>query len=381
MGKEADVALPAEAAPVRQRGGRGATPGRALPPKTIAVIPGDGIGTEVMPAALRVLDRVCERFAIELDYQFFPDWSCERYLRTGAMMPEDGLEQLARCDAILLGAVGDPRVPDHASLWGLLIPIRRQFHQYINLRPIVLLDGVQGPLRDVASDQLDFIVVRENSEGEYSEVGGRLWKGEPDEVALQTAAFSRRASSRAIRYAFDLAQSRRHHLVAATKSNGIVHTMPFWDAIVREEAASFPDVNVEIVHVDALAARFVSSPGSLDVVVGSNLFGDILSDLGAALVGSIGVAASANLNPTKEQPSMFEPVHGSAPDIAYKGIANPIGQILSAAMMLRHLGYEEADAAVQRAVRAVTAAGKRLTRDLGGCASTDEAAEAIVAEI
>lgn len=350
-------------------------------PVTIAVIPGDGIGREVMPAALMVLDEVSARFDINLEYRDFPDWSCDHYLRTGRMMPEDGLVSLSECDAILLGAVGDPRVPDHESLWGLLIPIRREFHQRINLRPIRLLDGVAGPLRDVRARDIDIVVVRENSEGEYTEVGGRLWRGEASELALQVAAFSRSACAQVVRYAFSLAEGRRKHLVAATKSNGIVHTMPFWDEIVREEGERFSDVRVEIVHVDALAARFVTHPTSLDVVVASNLFGDILSEIGAALVGSIGVAASANLNPTGEQPSMFEPVHGSAPDIAGRGVANPIGQILSASMMLQHLGYIEAASLVRESVSAVTSRGTSLPPDLGGHAQTHEVTREIVAEI
>jgi len=289
----------------------------------IALIPGDGIGPEVISAAREVLKAVGPRHDISWDFDEF-DWSCARYLREGTMMPADGLDRLRSFDAILLGAVGYPGVPDHVSLWGLLIPIRRAFRQYVNLRPIKIFDGVPGPLRSALPGEVDFVVVRENVEGEYSEIGGRLNRGFPEEMAVQEAVFTRTGVTRVAGYAFRLAATRRGRLTSATKSNGIVHTMPFWDEVVAEVATRHPDVPWNQEHIDALAAKFVLEPGSFDVVVASNLFGDILSDLAAAVAGSIGIAPSANLNPEREYPSMFEPVHGSAPDIAGRGIANPV---------------------------------------------------------
>jgi tartrate dehydrogenase/decarboxylase/D-malate dehydrogenase len=342
----------------------------------IALIPGDGIGTEVVPAAQRVLDRVSERFAIGLEWHPL-DWSCERYVRTGAMMPADGIDQLAGFDAIFLGAVGRPDVPDHVSLWGLLIPIRRAFRQYVNLRPIRLLPGVESPLRGYPPGRIDILLVRENVEGEYSEIGGRLYRGTPDELAVQEAVFTRRGIERVVRYAFGLAQARSGRLASATKSNGIIHTMPFWDDVFRAVAAGFPDVETRELHIDALAAELVLHPDRLDVVVGSNLFGDILSDLGSAAAGSLGLAPSGNLNPEREHPSMFEPIHGSAPDIAGQGVANPIGQIWSGAMMLEHLGHPDASAAIVAAIERVLADGVR-TPDLGGAAGTREVTDAIL---
>lgn len=341
----------------------------------IAVIPGDGIGTEVIPPALRALEALGERhgFGLRLDEL---DWSCERYLETGAMMPADGLDQIAGHDAILLGAVGWPGVPDHVSLWGLLIPIRRQFRQYVNLRPIKVMPGLPGPLRD--SDGVDFVVVRENVEGEYSEIGGRLNRGFPDEMAVQEAVFTRPGVTRVVDYAFDLAASRGGHVTSATKSNGIVHTMPFWDEIVRERAAAY-DVPWRQEHIDALVAKLVLRPGDFDVIVGSNLFGDILSDLAAAIAGSIGIAPAANLNPEREHPSMFEPVHGSAPDIAGQGVANPLGALWSAAMMLDHLGQPAAAADLMAGIERTLADGTTRTPDLGGTATTDEMADAVIA--
>ncbi|WP_157252981.1 isocitrate/isopropylmalate dehydrogenase family protein [Nonomuraea typhae] len=315
----------------------------------IALIPGDGIGAEVLPAARRVLDAVGD-----FSYQEF-DWSCERLAREGAMMPPDGLERLRDHDAILLGAVGAPEVPDHVSLWGLLIPIRRGFQQYVNLRPI----RARG---------IDMVVVRENVEGEYSEIGGRLGRGTPDELAVQESVFTRKGVGRVAAYAFALAGRRRGLLTSATKSNGIVHTMPFWDEIVAEQAAAHPAVRWDQEHVDALAAKFVLDPGRFDVVVASNLFGDILSDLAAAVAGSIGLAPSANLNPERAFPSMFEPVHGSAPDIAGQGVANPTGAIGSAVLMLEHLGLDEAARRVTDALSKTSA----RTPDLGGSATTEE---------
>ena len=296
-------------------------------------------------------------------------------------MPDDGLKQLEKFDAIFLGAVGHPDVPDHISLWGLLIPIRRSFQQYVNLRPVRLLEGVESPLRDFKPGQIDFCVVRENNEGEYSDVGGRLFQGTEDEMALQQTVFTRKGVTRILRYAFALARTRKRHVTSATKSNGIIFTMPFWDECFREIAAEYPDVRTDQFHIDILTAQFVKHPDWFDVVVGSNLFGDILSDLGPAVVGSIGIAPSANLNPEGKFPSMFEPVHGSAPDIAGKGIANPIGQIWSAAMMLRHLGQTAAADAIEKAIANVLAKGASLTPDLGGKATTTELGTAIAAEL
>ncbi len=337
----------------------------------IALIPGDGIGAEVLPPAQRVLDAVGARHGFGFSYTSY-DWSCERYVREGAMMPEDGLDQLLGKDAILLGAVGYPGVPDHVSLWGLLIPIRRGFRQYVNLRPIRVFEGVEGPLRPTASADADFVVVRENVEGEYSEIGGRLNRGFPEEMAVQEAVFTRAGVTRVLDYAFELAAQRAGKLTSATKSNGIVHTLPFWDQLVAERGAAYPQVTWEQEHIDALAAKFVLEPARFDVVVASNLFGDILSDLAAAVAGSIGIAPAANLNPEREFPSMFEPVHGSAPDIAGRGIANPLGAIWSAAMMLDHLGHPDAAKDVTDAIAAVLAKTDVRTPDLGGGATTAE---------
>jgi len=344
----------------------------------IAVIPGDGIGGEVVPAAQRVLERAAEKHGFGFRWQQY-DWGCDRYLRDGAMMPADGLEQLREHDAIFLGAVGAPGVPDHVSLWGLLIPIRRAFEQYVNLRPIRLFDAVHSPLAH--PPDIDLVVVRENVEGEYSEVGGRLYSGQEGELAAQLAVFTRRGTERVVRYAFHLAAGRSGRLVSATKSNGIIHTMPFWDEVVDAVAADFPAVEVERVLIDALCARVVRAPESLDVVVGSNLFGDILSDLTAAVAGSIGIAPAANLNPGRDHPSMFEPVHGSAPDIAGQGIANPVGQVWTGALMLEHLGHPEAAAAVHHAVETVLDDRRNHTPDLGGRASTEQVTAALEAAI
>ncbi|RCV47964.1 tartrate dehydrogenase [Marinitenerispora sediminis] len=348
----------------------------------IAVIPGDGIGTEVMPEALRVLEAVGARHGIRFGLRHF-DWSCETYKRTGRMMPEDGIDQLRDHDAILLGAVGAPGVPDHVSLWGLLIPIRREFDQYVNLRPVRLLPGITPPLRDVGPGDIDFWVVRENTEGEYSQLGGRQAEGTPSEMVLQVAAFTRRGTDRILRYAFDFARRLgRSHVTSATKSNGIFHSMPYWDERFRAIAAEYPGIEADQYHIDILCARFVMSPQRFDVVVGSNLFGDILSDLGPGVTGTIAVAPSGNINPEREHPSMFEPVHGSAPDIMGKGIANPIGQIWSAAMMLDHLGEEQAAADVMRAIETVLGSGDApLTPDLGGTAATSDLGAAIASAI
>lgn len=346
----------------------------------IAVIPGDGIGKEVVPEGMRVLETAGARFGFHCSWRCF-DWNCETYLKTGRMMPEDGIQQLLPFDAIFLGAVGQPSVSDHVSLWGLLIPIRRSFRQYVNLRPIRLLEGIESPLKNWKPGQIDFCIVRENNEGEYSNIGGRLYEGTEEEMAVQQTVFTRRGVNRVMRYAFELARKRNNHLTSATKSNGIIHTMPFWDECFRAMAREYPDVRTDQFHIDILTAHFVRHPDWFDVVVGSNLFGDILSDLGPAVVGSIGIAPSANLNPEKEFPSMFEPVHGSAPDIAGKGIANPIGQIWSGAMMLEHLGVPEAARAVEAAIQDVLREGNVRTPDIGGRASTKELTEAIVSRV
>src|ERR1700739_4618579 len=332
----------------------------------IAVIPGDGIGKEVVPEGIRVLEAAGKRFGMKFSFQHF-EWSCETYLKTGKMMPDDGLEQLRSFDAIFLGAVGYPGVPDHISLWGLLIPIRRGFEQYVNLRPVRLLKGIETPLKNFQPGQIDFCVVRENNEGEYSDVGGRIFRGTDEEMAMQQSIFTRRGVDRILRYAFELARTRKSHVTSATKSNGIIHTMPFWDERFAAISKEYPDVRTDQFHIDILSAHFVRRPQMFDVVVGSNLFGEILSDLGPAVVGSIGIAAGANLNPPKKYPSMFEPVHGSAPDIAGKGIANPIGQIWSAAMMLAHFGETKAADAIEKAIAdALADRAAPKTPDLGG---------------
>jgi len=344
----------------------------------IAVIAGDGIGKEMVPEGIRVLEAAGQRYGFRWQWQEF-DWSCDTYLKTGKMMPEDGLKQLRPFDAVFLGAVGHPSVPDHVSLWGLLIPIRRGFRQYVNLRPVRLFEGIESPLKQWKPGEIDFCIVRENNEGEYSEIGGRLYEETEEEMAVQQTVFTRRGVDRVMKFAFELARKRKKHLTSATKSNGIIHTMPFWDERFREMAAKYKDVRTDQFHIDILTAHFVRHPDWFDVVVGSNLFGDILSDLGPAVVGSIGIAPSANLNPEKEFPSMFEPVHGSAPDIAGKGIANPIGQIWSGAMMLRQLGEAKAADAVEGAIAKVLAKGQVRTPDIGGKSSTREMGEAIAA--
>ena len=340
---------------------------------SIALIPGDGIGVDVVREGTKVLNTVSELHGgISFDYKEF-DLSCEYYAKHGRMMPEDGLEQLKDFDSIFLGAVGYPGVPDHVSLWGLLLPIRRQFEQYINLRPVKLLQGIQSPLAGKTSKDLDFIVIRENNEGEYSNIGGRIYEGTDADMAIQNSVFTRKGVERVLRYAFDLAQKqgKRKHVTAATKSNGINHTMPFWDEYVKKINQEYPDVTSNIVHIDALAAFFVSKPETMDIVVASNLFGDILTDLGAAIVGGLGIAPSANINPEKKYPSMFEPVHGSAPDIAGKGIANPLASIWCTSMMLDHLGHPESAKAIILAMEEVIQE-KFVTPDLGGHATTEQ---------
>ena len=343
----------------------------------IAVIAGDGIGQEVVPAAIACLERIAEIHSLQLDFTYF-GWGSEYYLAHGRMMPVDGLAQLAEHHAIFLGAVGSPDVADTESLWGLLIPIRREFQQYVNLRPVKSLDGVTSPLAN--KQPIDLLIVRENNEGEYSEVGGRMYRGLPHESAVQETIFTRLGVSRVTRYAAGLAASRRGHLTSATKSNGIVHTMPFWDEVVAETAATYPGVSLASELVDALAAHLVLRPWSYDVIVASNLLGDILSDLGSSVTGSIGLAPSANLNPERDFPSLFEPVHGSAPDIAGKGLANPVGQIWSGAMMLEHLGHPEAARHLQAAFESALRDGFG-TRDVGGTSSTTEFASAVVSAI
>ena len=347
----------------------------------IAVIAGDGIGREVVPEGIRVLEVAGRRFGFDFTWPSF-DWSCETYAKTGHMMPEDGLDQLRGFEAICLGAVGLPGVHDHISLWGLLIPIRRTFRQYINLRPVRLLKGVRSPLAGRAPEDIDLLIVRENNEGEYSEIGGRLYDGTADELVVQQSVFTRRGCDRVLRYAFDLAMTRpERHVTSATKSNGIIHSMPYWDERFAVMAKNYPKIRTDQYHIDILTAHFVQHPDWFDVVVASNLFGDILSDLGPAIAGSIGLAPGGDINPEKDYPSMFEPVHGSAPDIAGRGIANPIGQIWSGAMMLDHLGHPDAARAIVKAIETVIAEGKTLTRDLGGNAPTNEVTDAIAALI
>ncbi len=345
---------------------------------SVAVIPGDGIGNEVVPESIAVLEAVGRRF--DIDYQFDQfDWSCERYHKLGAMMPDDGLAQIRNHDAILLGAVGFPGVPDHVSLWGLLIPIRREFQQYVNLRPVRLFDGMDPPVKNREPGDIDMMIVRENNEGEYSEIGGRLYEGTDQELAVQQAVFTRHGTDRIMRYAFDLAMTRdRKHVSSATKSNGIIHSMPYWDERFAEISAAYPDVKTAQFHIDIMTAHFVRYPDWFDVVVASNLFGDILSDLGPAVTGTIAIAPGGNINPERTYPSMFEPVHGSAPDIAGKGIANPIGEIWSAAMMLEHLGEQAAADAIVTAIEVVLRDSDVKTPDMGGTATTQELGQAIV---
>ena len=329
----------------------------------IALLPGDGIGKEVVPQAVRVLKAAAEGFT--LAFESF-EWGCEYYLRTGRMMPADGLEQLRPFDAILLGAIGHPSVPDH-----------------ISLRPVEILPGLDSPLRGKTPDDINMLFVRENSEGEYCGMGGRFKPGTPDEVAVQQSVFTRRGVERVMRYAFDLAQRRpRKRLASATKSNAMQYTMVMWDEVLRAVARDYPDVDVANYHVDALAARMITHPESLDVVVGSNLFADILTDLGGALQGSLGLAASANLNPVERLgPSMFEPVHGSAPDIEGRGISNPIATIWAAAMMMDHLGEPDTGSRIMQALKAVTGEKKVRTPDLGGKNTTEEFASEVIEKL
>ena len=348
----------------------------------IALIPGDGIGHEVVPAAATVLEKVGSKQGFSFEWAEF-DWSCERYSKVGAMMPDDGPELLAAFDGIFLGAVGYPGVPDHISLWGLLIPIRRAFDQYANVRPLKLFEGVESPLAGRGAGDIDMVIVRENAEGEYSQMGGRIYAGTERETVIQEAVFTRHGVDRILRHAFELAtkraaeRSKQGRVTSATKSNGIIHTMPYWDERFELMAADYPDIITDQFHIDILSAHFVQHPDWFDVVVGSNLFGDILSDLGAAVVGGMGLAPAANLNPESKHPSMFEPVHGSAPDIMGKGIANPIAQIWTGAMMLDHLGEGDGARAIEAAIAAVLADGSVRTPDLDGLADTNTLAQAI----
>jgi tartrate dehydrogenase/decarboxylase / D-malate dehydrogenase len=349
----------------------------------IAVIPGDGIGKEVVPEGLRSLEAAAAKFGIAFQFDEFP-WSCDYYAKHGRMMPEDWIAQIGGHDAIFFGAVGWPAtVPDHVSLWGSLIQWRRHFDQYVNLRPCRLMPGIPTPLAGRRSGDIDFVVIRENTEGEYSSVGGRMFEGTDRETVFQQTVFTRKGVDRIMRFAFDLALTRpAKHVTSATKSNGISITMPYWDERFRAMAASYPDIRVDQFHIDILCAHFVQRPQTFDVVVGSNLFGDILSDLGPAVCGTIGIAPSGNINPERTSPSLFEPVHGSAPDIAGKGVANPIGQIWSAALMLDFLGHPDAAREIVTAIERVLADPKApRTPDIGGKSSTSDVGKAIAAAI
>jgi tartrate dehydrogenase/decarboxylase/D-malate dehydrogenase len=347
----------------------------------IAVIAGDGIGREVIPAALAVLSTAAKAAGVQIETTEFP-WGCDFYRSKGRMMDADGLEKLRAFDAIFLGAVGTPGVPDHISVWELILPIRQRFDQYVNLRPMRLLPGVSGPLAGRTGADIDMVCVRENAEGEYCGAGGRLYVGTPEEIALENAVFTRRGIERIVRYGFETANRRPRRLLAsATKSNALRHSMVLWDEVVEHVARDYPDVTVRKYHVDALAARMVTHPQTVDVIVASNLFGDILTDLGAAISGSLGVAPGGNINPERRYPSMFEPIHGSAPDIAGKGIANPVGAIWAGALMLDHLGEREVHDRVLGAIDHVLDRAEVKTPDLGGQATTAELAKAVQAAL
>ncbi len=349
---------------------------------TIGVIAGDGVGTDVVPAAKRVLERVAQKHSVTFAFQDF-DWGAEHFFRWGRMMPAGAIDLLQPCDAILLGAVGHPDIPDHTTLNGLLLPIRRAFDQYANVRPAYLYPGVRSPLAKPKAGEIDMVVVRENTEGEYAQVGGFVYQLQPEEVAIQTSVFTRRGVERIIRHAFDLAvrRNKKKRVTSITKSNAQGHTMVLWDRTFRDVAAQYPEIETESLLVDAAAMNFIRRPESFDVVVGSNLFGDILSDISAIIIGSMGLAASANLDPLRRFPSMFEPVHGSAPDIAGKGIVNPLATILSAGMMLDHLEMTDAAREVEAAVAGVLAEEKVRTPDLGGKSSTEEVTTAVVEKL
>jgi len=343
----------------------------------VALIPGDGIGREVLTEGVKVMEAAASRFDFQLNWTEF-DWSCERFHSVGEIMPADGVKQLHDFDAIYFGAVGFPGVPDHVSLWNLLIPMRRDLKLYVNLRPVRLLPGMVSPLRDRGPGDIDYFIVRENNEGEYSEIGGRVYTGTEQEAVVQQSVFTRIGTDRIQRFAFELAAARRGHLTSATKSNGIIHSMPYWDERFEVNGKDFPGVTTDQYHIDILSARLVLSPDWFDVIVASNLFGDILSDLGPATTGTIAIAPSANLNPEREFPSLFEPVHGSAPDIAGKGIANPIGQIWSGVMMLDHLGEQTAASTVMAAIEELLISPEGVrTPDIGGNGSCRDVGEDI----
>jgi tartrate dehydrogenase/decarboxylase/D-malate dehydrogenase len=347
----------------------------------IAVIAGDGIGQEVIPAGIAALERAARGSGVTLEFTDLP-WGCDYYLRHGRMMDADGYERLAKFDAIYLGAIGDPKVPDHIAVWDLLLPLRQRFQQYVNLRPMRLLPGLISPLANRTAADIDMICVRENSEGEYSGLGGRIHVGTPFETAEQTGLFTRTGIERILRYGFEVAAKRPRKLLAsATKSNALRHSMVFWDEVAEIVRKDYPSVEYRKFHVDAIAARMVTHPASLDVIVCSNLFGDILTDIGSAISGSLGIAPGANINPERTHPSMFEPIHGSAPDIAGKGIANPIGAVWAGAQMLDHLGHRDLHDKVIGAIERVVASGKNRTPDLGGQAKTKDLAEAITGEL
>lgn len=346
----------------------------------IAALPGDGIGQEVLPAAVKVLDAAADREALTLSWTWI-DWGCDYFKSTGRMMPVDGLEILGEFDAIFLGAIGDPEVPDDVSLWNLLMPIRRDFDLFVNLRPVRSFDGLPSRVQLGSDGKIDFVIVRENTEGEYSESGGRAFRGTSREIAIQNDIFSRIGIERITRFAYEQARQRRGRVVSATKSNGIIHSMPFWDEVVAEVALDYPDVESSKRLIDALAADLVLYPESFDVIVASNLYGDILSDLGAAIVGSLGIAPSANLAASSDVPSMFEPVHGSAPDIAGKGIANPIAAIWSGALMLEHLGSPRSAHRVMLAIEESLRCSETRTADLEGTSDTVGVTEAILRSI
>jgi len=349
---------------------------------TIAVIAGDGVGTEVIPEAKRVLEAAAKKHGVALVFEDF-DWGSEHYFRWGKMMPAGAIDLLQPCDAILLGAVGHPDVPDHTTLNGLLLPIRRAFDQYANVRPAYLYPGVQSPIAKAKGGEIDFVVIRENTEGEYAQVGGFVYHLQPEEVAIQTSVFTRRGVERIVRFAFELAvkRNKKKRVTSITKSNAQGYSMVLWDRVFKEVASKFPDVETESLLVDAAAMNFIRRPESFDVVVGSNLFCDILSDISAAIIGSMGLAASANLDPLRRYPSMFEPVHGSAPDIAGRGIVNPLATILSGAMMLEHLQVPAAAREIETAIAAVLAEGKVRTPDIGGHSRTAEVTDAVLEKL
>jgi tartrate dehydrogenase/decarboxylase/D-malate dehydrogenase len=349
--------------------------------KKIAVIAGDGIGKEVIPAGIAAIEAAAKKSNLSLTFTEL-GWGCEYYLKHGRMMDEDGFDKAAKYDAIYLGAIGDPRVLDHIAVWELLLPLRQRFQQYVNLRPMRLLPGLTSPLANRGPADIDMVCVRENTEGEYTGLGGRIHVGTPYEVAEQTGLFTRHGIERILRYGFELARRRPRKLLAsATKSNAMRHSMVFWDEVADIVRKDYPDVEYRKYHVDAIAARMVTHPASLDVIVCSNLFGDILTDIGSAISGSLGIAPGANINPERTFPSMFEPIHGSAPDIAGKGIANPIGAIWAGAKMMEHLGHKDVHDRILGAVERVVASGTVRTPDLGGKSTTKDVADAIVSEI